>query len=354
MQTSKSISRRNFIEKAAVTAGLTAVGYDTLFGKSSNLSPTPSPQEREVLLQERLPREVWIATVSQEGMSAETTEKMAEAMLGVIGKSVAYRPDIVCLPEYFLYTSIQKRLTLPERVEISENLSHNFAAFARTNRCYLIYPVFTRENGKIYNAAVVFDRQGNRMGEYRKTRLPLDELEMGITPGPLHPPVFKTDFGIIGIQICYDILWFEGWEALRRKGAEIVFWPSAYPAGRKVNAMAWQHRYAVATSTRGTSKICDISGDVIAQNGFDRNLICAPVNLEKTFIPTWLNVKNFDNIRAKYGRKIKFTTYQEEGWTVMECLSPDVRLNDILKEYNIKTTEQMAYESEEISIGRRV
>ena len=336
-----SISRRNFIGKAAVTAGLTALGSETVFAK-----PTQT--------QERLPREVWIATVSQEGMSAETTEDMAKSMLALLTKSMAYRPDIVCLPEYFLYTYIQKRLTLPERIAISEKLSHDFAAFARSNNCYLIYPVFTTENDKIYNAAIVFDRQGNRMGEYRKTRLPLDELANGLTPGPLYPPVFKTDFGTIGIQICYDINWFEGWQALRRQGAEIVFWPSAFPAGRLVNAIAWQHRMVVVTSTRGTSKICDISGDLIAQNGFDRNLVCASVNLEKTFIPTWLNVKNFDNIRAKYGRKVKFTTYQEEGWTIMECLSPDVRLNDILKEYNIKTAEQMAYESEEISVGRRI
>jgi len=63
---SKSVSRRSFIGKTVMTAGLTVLGADSLFGK---------PNHQEVA-QTRLPREVWIATVSQQGMSAENPEKM--------------------------------------------------------------------------------------------------------------------------------------------------------------------------------------------------------------------------------------------------------------------------------------
>jgi predicted amidohydrolase len=212
----------------------------------------------------------------------------------------------------------------------------------------VVYPVYTRENGKTFNSAVFIDRQGNRMGEFRKIHLTEGEIESGLTPGPLQPPVFKTDFGIVGAQICFDIEWDDGWKALRKQGAELVFWPSAFAGGQAVNTKAWQNKYIVVSSTRkDTSKICDITCEVIAQTGiWDKNLICAPVNLEKAFIHSWPYAQRFDEIRAKYGRKVRFVTLHEEEWSIIESLSPDVRIKDILSEFEIRTYEQMMSDAE--------
>jgi len=197
-----SISRRNFIGKAAITAGLAALGTNNVFGK-----PDKSQASQTQLPQTRLPREVWIATVSQEGMSAETPEKMVQSIFTVLEKGIIYRPDVICLPEVFMYSYIHSGMSLQKEAALSDELLKEFMTFARTNNCYMICPVITHENGKIYNAAVVIDRQGNRMGEYRKTHLPDDEVALGLSPGPLQPPVFKADFGVFVIQICYDIHW---------------------------------------------------------------------------------------------------------------------------------------------------
>jgi predicted amidohydrolase len=321
-----------------MTAGLTALGAETIFGQVSGLNQS----------QDRLPREVWIATVSQNGLSAETSEKMAQSILAILEKSIPYRPDVICMPEVFLTTNVRERKSLPEAADMSVELLKEFMTFARTNRCYLICPVYTRENGKIYNAAVLIDRQGNRIGEYRKMYLPDDEVAMGLTAGPLQPPVFKTDFGIIGVQICYDINWSEAWASLRRQGAEIIFWPSAFGAGQALNAKAWQHKVVVVSSTnKDTSKICDITGETVAHTGvWDRNLICAPVNLEKAFLHSWPFVQRFDEIRAKYGRKVRIVNYHEEEWSIIESLSPDVRVKDILTEFELRTYEQLIHDSE--------
>ena len=334
---SKSVSRRSFIGKAAMTAGFTALGADSLFGK---------PDGHHVL-QTKLPREVWIATVSQQGMSAETPEKMVQSILAVLEKNMVYHPDVICLPEVFMYNYISSRMTLQKEAALSTELLKEFMAFARTNHCYMICPILTYENGKIYNAAVVIDRQGNRIGEYRKMYLPDDEVKMGLTPGPMQPPVFKADFGIFGIQICYDINWNQGWESLRQQGAEIVFWPSAFAGGQMINTKAWQNQYIVVSSTRERSKICDISGEVVAQTGvWDRNLICAPVNLEKAFLHAWPYTLRFDEIKAKYGRKIRIINYHEEQWSIIESLSPDVRVKDIVAEFELRTFEQLVHDSE--------
>ena len=334
----KNISRRNFIEKATITAGLTALGAEPVFGKSSDTSRT----------NEKLPREVWIATVSQHGLSTETSEQMVKSVLAILAKSVTYRPDVICLPELFTTTNVRERKPLAEAANISGELLKQFTAFARANQCYIICPIFTQENGNVYNAAVIIDRQGNRIGEYRKIFLPDDEVAAGVTPGPLQPSVFKTDFGVIGVQICYDINWNDTWKALRQQGAEIIFWPSAFAAGQTLNARAWQNKVVVVSSTnKETAKICDITGEVVAKTGiWDRNLICAPVNLEKAFLHTWPFVRRFDEIKAKYGRKVKITNFHEEEWSIIESLSPDVRVKDILAEFELRTHEQLIRDSE--------
>ena len=338
MEQSQSFSRRGFIEKTAMTAGVAALGTNMVFGQSSE--PNAS--------QDKLPREVWIATVSQHGLSADTSERMAQMILAILEKSKAYRPDVICLPEVFMTTYVRENKTLSEKAGISGELLKEFMAFARANRCYVICPLYTRENGKIYNAAVVIDRQGNRVGEYRKIHLPDDEVTMGLTPGPLQPPVFKTDFGTIGVQICYDVNWNEQWRALRQQGAEMIFWPSAFAAGQALNAKAWQNKVVVVSRTnKDTSKICDITGEVVAQTGiWDRNLICASVNLEKAFLHSWPFVRRFDEIRAKYGRKVRITNYHEEEWSIIESLSPDVQVKDILAEFELRTLEQLIRDSE--------
>ena len=332
------MTRRHFIEKATITTGLTALGAKPVFGQPSGSNRSP----------DQLPREVWISTVSQHGLSADTSEKMAQTILSILEKSIPYRPDIICLPEVFLTTNIRERKPLAEAAALSNELLKDFMTFARTNLCYMICPVLTHENGKIYNAAVLIDRLGTRIGEYRKIYLPDDEVAMGLTPGPLQPSVFTTDFGIIGIQICYDINWNEPWKVLRQQGAEIIFWPSAFAAGQALNAKAWQHKVVVVSSTnKDTSKICDITGEVVAQTGvWDRNLICAPVNLEKAFLHSWPFVRRFDEIKARYGRKIRITNYHEEEWSIIESLSPDVHIKDILTEYELRTHEQLIHDSE--------
>ena len=87
--------------------------------------------------------------------------------------------------------------------------------------------------GYTSNAAVLFDRKGEVAGIYRKAHpvayVNSDELEGGITPGAEYP-VFDCDFGRLGVQICWDMQFQEGWDALAKKGAELVAWPTASPA----------------------------------------------------------------------------------------------------------------------------
>ena len=338
-------SRRKFIKTAALTSGFSSLGAVAVNSKPLQVSNE----------QNKLPREVWVSGISQEGIFVDTAEEMVDRIFALMEKVLVYQPDIICLPEVFHTGNVAKNYSLSEKLALSNAIVNNMASFAKKNNCYLVVAVNTEESGKVYNSAVLLDREGSRVGEYRKIHLTENEINNGLTPGPLNPPVFQTDFGKVGIQICFDVMWEDGWQRLKDKGAELVFWPSAYGGGQSLQAKALQHRYVLATSTRkGSAKLWDITGNELAQTGFwEKNWYCAPVNLEKAFLHTWPFVRHFDQIKKKYGRKIRITNFHEEEWSVIESLSPEIFVADILKEFDLKTYDLHRKDSEMAQIKAR-
>jgi beta-ureidopropionase len=339
----KNMSRRNFIQNASMGLGIGSV--ITLNTK------TASAQAKLSQPKNRLPREVWIASFSLMNIQSKDYLQTIETVLDHMKEIAHYHPDIICLPEVFPFSNIENRAKLQQVAEKPPGkISRIFADFARTHHCYVICPIYTTEGGKYYNAAVVINRNGEVMGEYRKIHPTEGEMKTGIMPGPLNPPVFKLDFATIGIQICFDIQWKDGWEALRKAGAEMVFWPSAFAGGLMVNTKAWQNRYVVVSSTqKDTTKICDISGEELAKTGrWNRNWAIAPVNLEKVFLHLWPYVRRFPDIQAKYGREVNIKIFHEEEWAIIESLSPDIKVADIMKEFELDSLEEMINRSQKM------
>lgn len=293
-------------------------------------------------------REVWIAGVSLLELKAKTPDLLCEKILEILKDVIVYQPDFVCLPEVFAFENIEQKLSLAGKVEVSEKVLIRFSEFSRQNNCYTICPVYTSVDGAVYNSAVVLDRKGIKIGAYNKIHPTEGEISQGITPGALFQQVIPSDFGPVGVQICFDINWADGWKILREQGARIIFWPSAYGGGITVNTKAWQNRCIIASSThKGTSKICDITGETITQTGlWNKNLYCGPVNMEKVFLATWPYVSRFKEIQNKYGRKVRITTFHEEEWSIIESLSPDLNVKDILKEFELKTYEEHIWSAE--------
>jgi predicted amidohydrolase len=280
-----------------------------------------------------------------EGTPQELTERLLERMEEI----APMRPDIVCLPELASFRNLGGGRSAVERVaeQPPGPFSSRFAEFARKNGCYVFCGLYTQEEGRLYNSMVLLDRQGKPVGEYRKIHPTEGEIEKGIVPGPSNPPVFRTDFGVVGGQICFDIEWQEGWMALQKAGAEIVFWPSAFGGGQKLNMLANLNRYVIVSSTqKGVSKVCDISGETVAWTGLWERTLCVPVNLEKAFIHSWPYSDRFGAIRKKYGQAVRIVTFHDEEWTIIESRAAEVKVADILKEFEIRTYEEMIKNAE--------
>lgn len=102
---------------------------------------------------------------------------------------------------------------------------------ARRYGIVLVCPIFEKEGERsYYNTAVIIDQYGTILGKYRKNHVPhfpYYEERYYFQPGDLGFPVFKTDFGTLGVQISWDNFFPEGARIMALRGAQILFAPTA-------------------------------------------------------------------------------------------------------------------------------
>jgi beta-ureidopropionase len=139
--------------------------------------------------------------------------------------------------------------------------TRRFQALARELALVIVLPVYEVENtGEYYNTAAVIDADGSYLGKYRKHHIPhLPSFweKFYFRPGNLGYPVFETAVGRVGVYICYDRHFPEGWREFGLNNAQIVFNPSATKPGLSNRlweleqpAAAVANQYYIAASNR--------------------------------------------------------------------------------------------------------
>ena len=117
-----------------------------------------------------------------------------------------------------------------------------FQSVAKELGMVLVLPMYEQEQpGVLYNTAALIDADGKYLGKYRKTHIPQTKgfwEKFYFRPGNLGYPVWDTAVGKVGIYICYDRHFPEGWRALGLNGAQIVFNPSA--TSRGLSSYLWK------------------------------------------------------------------------------------------------------------------
>ena len=140
------------------------------------------------------------------------------ATLDAAGKRKA---DIVLLSEYMAGDFKPERVPGPS--------SRLMSAKAKEYGMYVAGGMVRKVSkpDRVYNTALLYDRQGELVGSYDKIHpYSPENNEQGVTPGA-GAPVFDTDFGRVGIIICYDSWFPDVTQLLALKGAEIILFPNA-------------------------------------------------------------------------------------------------------------------------------
>ncbi|HHN47197.1 MAG TPA: carbon-nitrogen hydrolase family protein [Planctomycetes bacterium] len=291
-----------------------------------------------------MPRKVNVATVCMGGYRGGSIAANLDYTLSLLDAACSLHPDVVCLPENFATVGISPPLA--EKAQpVPGPVTDACAERARRNRAYVICPLTRKSGGLFLNSAVVIDRGGQIAGIYDKahpvtTASNFSAAENGMTPGG-EPQVFELDFGKIACQICFDLGFPETWALLKRKGAEIVFWPSAYDGGFPLRLYAYLHQYYVVSSVRtNASRIVNPAGDVLEQTDYRLKIASRSIDLD--FIICHSDFHPFIPLELvrKYGPDVSVKTHMEEGIFLVETNSDGLPLSRVITEFGLEPSRK--------------
>jgi predicted amidohydrolase len=241
------------------------------------LREEPSPPQRVVRA----------VTIYHRPRGTKSAAESVDQFCRLIETTAPQKPDVICLPEGVTVIGNGKSYA-----EVSEPIpgptTRKLGALAHKLRCYLVAGIYERAGNIVYNTAVLLGRDGEVVGAYRKTHLPREEVEAGITPGDSYP-VFATDFGKVGLMICWDLQFPEPSRALALQGAEVILLPIW--GGSEVLARARaieNHVFLVTSSYDMKTFIVDPTGGVIAEATKDQPVASAELHLDRKIVQPWL------------------------------------------------------------------
>lgn len=272
-------------------------------------------------------RSVRAVAISKEGLNTDTYAQTVASFLARLDEAASFHPDIACLPE---------NTPGREPQDVPGPASEAFAQWARAHRCWLICPLIAREGNALRNTALLFDREGRLVWRYHKIHPTEPEIERGILPGPRESTVFRTDFGTLGIAICFDVNWWEDWARKKADGADLIFYTSAYSANRVVSAAALRHEIYVVAATR--SRLCriyDITGDELDQSGPYRPWAQYNLNLGKRLFETDFVMPRMRELEKKYGDRVELRWFHDEDWFTLASNDPVLSVQDLCAEYGL-------------------
>ena len=261
------------------------------------------------------PSKARIVTTRMGPVSGATVESNLERMSAIIDKAGAQKPDLILLSETYVNWGVKAPLAKTAQL-IPGPATEMLARKARQYRSWIAASLNEREGEHIYNTAVLLDREGRIAGKYRKTHLPLEEAERGVTPGNDYA-VVNTDFGRVGLMVCWDAWFPEVTRMLRLKGAEIVLLPIAGDGDAKhwdviSRARAMDNGvYLISSATVGksASRIIDPSGDVLAET-MD-GIATADIDLSREWRLRWLSIGPGDGeAKSLYIKERRPDTYR--------------------------------------------
>lgn len=211
---------------------------------------------------------------------------------------------------------------------------------------YVVCPLVTDHDGVIHNSSVLIDRDGKIAGIYHKNFPTHEELDVGIIPGT-ETPVFETDFGRLGLCICFDLFYWEVGSGLGAGKAELVIWSSMPPGGRLLGRWPTEFGFHLGAVCANRATFVDVAGREIlmmrgnisdATEGAVPPLTTATLDLDRRLLCHDYNLKRIKDVCAKYGSSNIFAEWlRAECLVVFGSLTPDVSTDELIEEFGMET-----------------
>ena len=230
------------------------------------------------------PRNVTVATMRGRPSQPSTNKNILGYWAELINLAASHKPDLICLPEA-MNTNPNAQASPREVAEPIPSPTYEMLREKAKKYGTYVCGCFIERDGKlVFDTAVLIDRKGNLLGKYRKVHPYWPEELQGCSPGD-DLPVFRTDFGVVGIIICYDSWYAETTRLLALKGAEIILFPNAGYERKLLPARAIDNNvYFVVASLFSNAVIMDTLGEALAETSSD-GIVSAKIDLNSKPTP---------------------------------------------------------------------
>ena len=251
--------------------------------------------------------------------------------------------DMVVLPELWLGEN-----AVPEALD--GDTIGKVSQITKKYGTYLICPLYTHDAGRgRVNSAVLLDRDGRIAYVYEKAFPYWDELklsppcEAGSKPG-----YYETDFGKIGIAVCFDVHFTALWRDMAYLGAEIVFWTSDYSGGASLQAHAINHHYYIVSTTRDRDcALIDITGKEIYYNtGTGITVSRITLDLDREVFHQNFNQEKIAKLLSEHPEILLEQNLFREQWMVLSSNSPKTSVKALAAEMGIEPLRSYKFRSE--------
>ena len=183
-----------------------------------------------------------------------------------------------------------------------------WSGVAKETNVVLVTSLFERRAPGLYhNTAVVFERDGNIAGKYRKMHIPDDPgfyEKFYFTPGDLGFEPIQTSVGKLGVLICWDQWYPEAARIMTLKGAELLIYPTA---------IGWFDADADAEKQRQLDAWITVQRAHAVANGVPV-LSCNRVGFEKDPSGTMEGIRFWGNsfVTGPQGEMLTHASHQDE------------------------------------------
>ena len=254
--------------------------------------------------------------------------------------------DLAILPEVAI-TGEAGDDAVAHSVSFEGEVKDAFTRKAREHSCYIVVPTYlldSKAKKLCSNAALLVGRKGEVLGIYRKVHLVVSlergTMEGGATPGDALP-VFECDFGKLGIQICYDMEFGDGWAELARRGAELVAWPTQSPQTSQPGSRAREQRcYIVSSTWRHNASIFEPTGKIVAQIKPPQSILVHELDLSYALLPWSSKLRNGEALRQAYGDKVGFHYYEDEDCGIFWSNDPKMTIGEMVRSIGVLELEE--------------
>lgn len=152
----------------------------------------------------------------------------------LVRDAAAQGARVILLPELFeghYFCKDQRAVDLTRARPLAGHPTiERFASVAREVGAVLPLSVYERDGNALFNTTVMVDADGRVMGKYRKSHIPDGpgySEKFYFSPGDTGFRVWPTEFGIVGLAICWDQWFPEAARVMALLGADLLLYPTA-------------------------------------------------------------------------------------------------------------------------------